>query len=76
MITTDWNFVDKKTGMIKNTPGAKTRGGHAVALCGYSDDGVYIQNSWSNTYGIHGFCILSWEQAKSQFMNGMVIIPD
>ena len=76
MITTDWNFVDKKTGMIKNTPGAKTRGGHAVAIAGYSDSGLYIQNSWSADYGIHGFCILGWEQAKSQFMNGMVIIPD
>jgi len=35
-----------------------------------------LQNSWSVNYGIHGFCILGWEQVQKQFMNGMVIIPD
>ena len=75
MITTDWNIVDKNTGLIKNSGDATKRGGHAVAVCGYSDIGLYIQNSWSGTYGCHGFCILGWEQTQEQFMNGMVIVP-
>ena len=75
MITTDWNIVDKNTGLIKNTPGAATRGGHAVCCCGYSDEGLMIQNSWSSNYGTYGFCMLGWDQVQKQFMNGMVIIP-
>ncbi len=75
-ITTDWNIVDKNTGLIKNTPGAKVRGGHAVCVCGFGDEGLYIQNSWGSNYGNYGFCLLGWHQVQQQFMNGMVIIPD
>mgnify|MGYP001004565829 CR=1 FL=1 len=75
-ITQDWNYVDKKTGLIRNTSNSRTIGGHAICICGYNEQGVYIQNSWSKNYGIHGFAILRWEQVDKQFMNGMVIIPE
>lgn len=76
MITTDWNIVNKKTGLIKSTEGAFLIGAHAVTVCGFSNDGLMLQNSWSDTYGIYGFCILGWEQVQKQFMNGMVIVPN
>jgi len=74
LITTDWNIVDKNTGLIKNSQDAISRGGHAVLCAGYDNSGLYIQNSWGDKYGIFGFCILGWEQVQKQFMNGIVIV--
>jgi len=73
MITTDWNEVEKKTGIIKYTPGAATLGGHAILFCGFDDIGVYIQNSWSENWGIYGFGILRWEQFLTQIMTARVV---
>jgi len=74
MITTEWNKVEKKNGLISDMGNAAVnRGGHAVLLCGYDDTGVYLQNSWGTEWGIHGFGILRWSQFDRQFMNGMVI---
>ena len=74
MITNEWNLVDKKTGRIKDLGSdANTRGGHAVLLCGYDSHGVYIQNSWSEEWGLHGFGLLSWAQFDRQFMKGMAV---
>lgn len=73
MINSDWNHVDKKTGLIRSTKYATKRGGHAIVCAGYDDKGLYIGNSWSSNWGIHGFAILEWEQVEEQFMNGMVI---
>ena len=75
MITSDWNSVDKRTGVIRNSGNrAKKLGGHAVLLCGYNKHGVYIQNSWGTDWGLHGFALLGWEQVNDQFMSGMVVI--
>jgi len=74
MITTEWNQVEKKTGMIIDLGNqAVKRGGHAILLCGYDDQGVYIQNSWGTEWGLYGFGMLRWSQFDKQFMNGMVI---
>ncbi len=43
-------------------------GGHAVIICGYDQDGVYIQNSWSQAWGSHGFAVLPWSLAKEQLL--------
>jgi hypothetical protein len=73
-ITDEWNWVDKKTGLIRNFGNkAKDNGGHAVLLCGYDRNGVYIQNSWGSSYGHYGFAILSWNQYVKQIMQAMVI---
>lgn len=71
-ITDDWNYVNSK-GDIAFTDRPDRLGGHAVLACGYDDIGVYIQNSWGKTWGIHGFGRLSWEQVSDQFMYGLVI---
>ena len=72
-ITDDWDWVDKKTGIIRNTGDrSQSMGGHAVLLCGYCDTGVYIQNSWSENWGHHGFAILGWDQYDRQIMKAMV----
>jgi hypothetical protein len=73
-ITNEWNIVRKKTGAIVNY-GFNSRhiGGHAVLICGYSQKGVYIQNSWGSKWGVWGFGLLSWGQFSRQFKNGVVI---
>lgn len=74
-ITNEWNYVNKKTGMIRDfSSGVVSRGGHAVLLCGYDNRGVYIQNSWGEAWGHHGFAILSWEKYVRQIMRAMVIV--
>jgi hypothetical protein len=74
MITNEWNQVNKNTGQIRNFGHKANRlGGHAVLICGYDENGVYIQNSWGTAWGIWGFGWLSWEQFKKQFMGGVVI---
>ena len=73
-ITNEWNYVDSK-GAIRNL-GSKAQflGGHAVLICGYDADGVYIQNSWGSSWGLYGFVHLSWSQYSRQFMYGLVIV--
>jgi len=73
-ITDEWDWVDKKTGLIRDLGSkAKDKGGHAVLLCGYDMDGVYIQNSWGTEYGHYGFAVLSWKQYVKQIMQAMVV---
>jgi len=76
MITDEWNLVEKDTGKISISNSPVTRGGHAVLLCGYDNDGVYIQNSWGEEWGLYGFAILSWKQFGNQLMDAMVIVPE
>lgn len=73
-ITDEWDWVDKKNGMIRNLGDkASNRGGHAVLLCGYDEMGVYIQNSWGERWGVYGFACLSWDQYDKQIMQAMII---
>lgn len=73
-ITNEWNMVNGY-GVIKNLGDkAILVGGHAVLLCGYSDEGVYIQNSWGTKWGLYGFALLSWEQVDKQLRGGVVIV--
>jgi len=76
MITDEWNYVNTKTGLIPNYEDkAKQIGGHGILICGYDDNGIYIQNSWGSNWGLYGFAILSWAQVEKQFSYGVVIIP-
>ena len=70
-ITQDWNNVGSD-GKIPCKDHRKI-GGHAVLICGFDSEGIYIQNSWSSTWGLYGFCLLSWSQFDDQFMQGMII---
>lgn len=74
MVTDEWNNVDRKTGRIPEFENSVNLGGHAVLVCGYDEDGVYIQNSWGPTWGIHGFALVPWDTVTTQFMYGIVII--
>lgn len=46
--------------VIPFSPSDEPVGGHAFALVGYNDLGFVIQNSWGETWGNHGFAILTY----------------
>lgn len=73
LITDEWNYVSKKSGIISKNSKPQILAGHAVILTGYDDTGVYIQNSWGDSWGVHGFAILSWDQCIDQLLYGAVI---
>jgi hypothetical protein len=75
IITDEWNYVSTKTGLISKISNHNILGSHGVLISGYDNNGIYIQNSWGDSWGVHGFAILSWEQFSIQFMNGVVIEP-
>lgn len=74
LITDEWYDISWFTGQIKKHRKPKTLGGHAVLVCGYNEDGIFIQNSWGyNSWGKYGFAILPWELTKNQLAYGVVI---
>ena len=74
MITDEWNRVNSETGQISDFgDNARKLGGHAILCCGYSDIGLYIQNSWGSSWGIYGFALIPWAQVTKQYMYGVFV---
>ena len=48
-------------GSIPFQPDYKISGGHAFAIVAYDDQGFWIQNSWSNSWGKGGFGRISYD---------------
>lgn len=71
-ITSEWNSVGKN-GKIPELRKSNIMGGHAVLICGYDSEGVYIQNSWGVNWGLYGFGFLGWDQFDIQFQDGVII---
>lgn len=46
----------------------RSAGGHAVVICGYTQEGVIIQNSWGTMFGSKGFGIMRWNDFKKNLM--------
>lgn len=74
LITDEWNYCHKNGRISNFKDKARDLGGHAVLICGYDPYGPFIQNSWGTSWGLHGFCHLSWKQFKKQFMSGVCIV--
>lgn len=74
MITDEWYNVSSRTGMIKPSKNPEVLGGHAVLVCGYNENGIFIQNSWGyKEWGKYGFAILPWSMVPLQLVYGVVI---
>lgn len=57
-ITAGWMECDDKSPIIKKSD--IVCGNHAVLICGYDKQGLYIQNSYGKEWGHKGFGILPW----------------
>jgi C1A family cysteine protease len=61
-----WDNVGK-TGKLGKYVSATARGGHAVALVGYTKDHFVVRNSWGDYWADDGFAYASNEYAKEAF---------
>ena len=68
-ITRDWMT---STGQTIVDTGAESVGGHAVWICGYDKDTVWICNSWGTDWMWNGFAKLPWAAFRKQFMSGVI----
>ena len=66
MIDNGWYKATNENYIISK--GSYNCGGHAVIVCGYDLNGLYIQNSWGKQYGAKGFIVLPWSLVKEQLM--------
>ena len=71
-IDSSWWGVKKDTPIITGK-GAAHQGGHAVLICGYDKQGVWIQNSWGTKWGEWGFAKIPWDVFDSEFMYGAIL---
>lgn len=55
-----WNRVNTK-GLVPFRPTYKLRGGHAFVIVAYDREGFWIQNSWSDRWGVGGFAKLTYD---------------
>ena len=64
----DRNFMSAETnGVLTEYDELSARGGHAVALIGYNQDGFIVRNSWSTTWGNQGFAFATNAYAQRAF---------
>ena len=47
--------------------GQKLKGGHAMALVGYTKNAFIIRNSWGNNWGENGYCYYPFKQWGSHW---------
>jgi len=65
-VTDSWYWKNNNDYTI--VPGGKQIGGHAILACGWSIDGLYIQNSWGKEWGAKSFAIIRWDAFLEQFL--------
>lgn len=71
-ITEEWYDYSGRQGNISGRT-VKPIGGHAVLVCGYNPNGVWIENSWGQKWAYNGFGFIEWAAFKKQFMYGTVL---
>ncbi len=62
-----WDNAKETNGYFDVYQPNTTRGGHAVALVGYTQDRFIVRNSWGNRWGDEGFGHASNEYAQNAF---------
>ena len=72
-ITREWYSIGKDSPYIVGNGSQAGIGGHAVLICGYDREGVWLQNSWGWRWGEYGFARISWPCWSSQWIYGAVI---
>ena len=62
-----WDNATQTNGLLDTYLPATVRGGHAVAIVGYTPDRFIIRNSWGTEWGSSGFALASIPYAKAAF---------
>ena len=62
-----WDNASATRGVLDTYQANRTRGGHAVALVGYTPDSFIVRNSWGTSWGDKGFGYASLSYAQEAF---------
>jgi C1A family cysteine protease len=62
-----WNDADRTAGKLDTYRSETARGGHAVALVGYTTSRFIVRNSWGTGWGDKGFGYASHPYAQAAF---------
>jgi hypothetical protein len=66
-VDSTWDQADLTNGRLDTYNPETARGGHAVALVGYTRDRFIVRNSWGNGWGDKGFAHASLAYAQEAF---------
>lgn len=67
-----WDNATDTHGNLDTYQPNTQRGGHAVAIVGYTPDRFIVRNSWGTSWGDQGFAYASLAYAKDAFTNGLL----
>lgn len=73
-VDTTWDHATSTAGKLATYDAAHTRGGHAVALVGYTSDHFIVRNSWGTHWGDKGFAFASDAYAKAAFTEAYGVV--
>jgi C1A family cysteine protease len=66
-------FSPRRNGVIPLRSNFRVLGGHAFALVGYGGRGFWVANSWGNRWGVKGFGVLLFNDAKLHLVDAWTI---
>jgi C1A family cysteine protease len=66
-VDSTWDDASFTGGKLDTYNPNSTRGGHAVALVGYTADRFIVRNSWGTGWGDKGFAYASLAYAQEAF---------
>lgn len=70
-----WSRATAKRGLLDVYKPATVRGGHAVALVGYTPAGFIVRNSWGTAWGDEGYAYASLDYANHAFTESYGVAP-
>lgn len=62
-----WDDANDTKGVLNTYKPQTARGGHAVALVGYTKSAFIVRNSWGTSWGDKGYAYASWSYAQAAF---------
>jgi hypothetical protein len=69
-----WDNADATQGNLDVYQPQTTRGGHAVALVGYTPDRFIVRNSWGTGWGDQGYAYASLAYAQAAFLEAYGVV--
>jgi hypothetical protein len=69
-----WDNADVTHGNLDVYQPQTTRGGHAVALVGFTPDRFIVRNSWGTGWGDQGYAYASLAYAQAAFLEAYGVV--
>lgn len=54
-------FMPEVDPVIRRRPADEDKGGHAVVIVGYDEEGLWVHNSWGPEWGVEGYAVLPYD---------------